>query len=318
MPATYLKQLEIVNQSKVKNAGRVRFRNILFATDFSASANVAMPYAGGLARSFGARLYAMHVQEPINYALPPETWQSEEMTRDMELQCLTGVVRREYPEITPHVIKGEGIVWSAVEDAVRRYEIDLVVIGTRGRTGVGKFLLGSQAEEILRHITCPVLTVGPAATSQERQQGRMRSMLFATDFGPASLAAAPYAVSLAEECVAKLALLHVVEKREANEMKMPDECGECCEKHLESLVPKDAKLQHEPVFIVEHGQAAEKILDVAEKREVDLIVLGVHAPEGVPGAATHLSRATVHKVIAHAACPVLTVPAKPGQQSSAS
>ena len=49
---------------------RVIFKNILLASDYSASANLAMPYAAGMARSFGATLYAMHVQEPINYALP--------------------------------------------------------------------------------------------------------------------------------------------------------------------------------------------------------------------------------------------------------
>jgi nucleotide-binding universal stress UspA family protein len=318
MPATYMKQSAVMNESMLENQTRVRFRSILFATDFSSSANLAMPYAGGLARSFGATLYAIHVQEPINYAVPPASWQSEEITRDAELHCLTDAVRREYPEITPHMIKGEGIVWLALADAVKRYEIDLVVIGTRGRTGVGKFLLGSQAEEILRHMTCPVLTVGPEATSKERQQGRMRSIVFATDFGQASLAAAPYAISLAEERATKLALLHVVEKREAHETKMPDRCGEQCEKQLEKLLPQDAKFWCDPMLIVEYGQTWEKILEVAKKRDADLIVLGVHPPEGVPGAATHLSKATVHKVIAYATCPVLTIPAKPAQQSCAS
>jgi nucleotide-binding universal stress UspA family protein len=313
MSATQMKQSEANKPSQVKDEVRIRFRNILFATDFSASANLAMPYAGGLARSLGATLYAIHVQEPINFALPPAAWQAEEQTREAELQCITSVVQRDYPEITPEIVKGEGNVWSAIEDAVTRYQIDLVVIGTRGRTGLGKFLLGSQAEEILRHMPCPVLTVGPEATLKERQKGRIRSIVFATDFGPASLAASQYAVSLAEEYNTKLALLHVVEKREAHEMKVPGECEQRCEKQLEQLLPEGARAWCQPTILVEHGQAAEKILEVTEKRDADLIVLGVHAPEGVPGAATHLSRATVHQLIAHATCAVLTVPAKPAQ-----
>jgi len=63
----------------------------------------------------------------------------------------------------------------------------------------------------------------------------------------------------------------------------------------------------EPHYVVQYGVPAEKILEEADARDADLIVLGVHNPEGVPGAASHLPIATVHNVIAHATAPVLTV-----------
>jgi nucleotide-binding universal stress UspA family protein len=292
---------------------RVIFKNILLASDYSASANLAMPYAAGMARSFGATLYAMHVQEPINYALPPDTWQGLELTREMEQQFLVEVVRRDFPDVTPHVLHGEGVVWRAIESAIKKHDIDLVVVGTRGRAGIGKALLGSVAEEILRHAPCPVLTVGPQACHEAGRRGRMSSILFATDFGTASLAAAPIAVSLAEEYQAKLTLLHVMEKRGGGQMQMPcDGPGEC-EERLRALVADEAKMWCEPHFVVDcgagdkRGAAWERILGQAEAREADLIVMGVHAPEGVPGADTHLEIATVHGVVAHARMPVLTV-----------
>jgi nucleotide-binding universal stress UspA family protein len=287
---------------------RVTFRNILFATDFSASANMAMPFAAGLAKAFGAKLFAMHVQEPANYALPPEMWQDVAQANEVEIQAVCQKVRHDFPEITPQVILGEGSVPLALEAAIKQHQIDLVVVGTRGRTGLGKALLGSQAEEILRRANCPVLTVGPRASAEEvRVRGKMASILFATDFGPASLAAAPIAVSLAEEYQSRLTLLHVVEHRKSHEMTAPSDFGESCERQLRALVPDEARLWCEPHFVVELGQPADAILDVARRTDADLIVLGVHGPEGVPGASTHLPIATVHNVVTQAECPVLTV-----------
>jgi nucleotide-binding universal stress UspA family protein len=303
---------------------RVTFKNILLASDYSASANQAMPWAGGMARSFGATLYAMNVQEPINYALPPETWQGLELTRDMEKQFLIEAIRRDFPEVKPHILHAEGVVWRAIEAAIRKHEIDLVVVGTRGRTGIGKALLGSVAEEILRHAPCPVLTVGPQACHEAGRRGKMASILFATDFGKGSLAAAPIAVSLAEEYQAKLTLLHVKEKRGdgamAGEAAGPCDAAGACEQRLRGLVTEEAKLWCEPHFVVDcgagergptqsGGAAWERILGQAEARDADLIVMGVHQVESFPAevAASHLEIATVHGVVAHARMPVLTV-----------
>jgi nucleotide-binding universal stress UspA family protein len=303
-------------QRKIENGAQkgVIFKNILLASDYSASANLAMPYAAGMARSFGATLYAMHVQEPVNYALPPETWQGVELTRDMEKQFLVEAIHRDFPDVTPQILRGEGLVWPAIEAAIRKHAIDVVVVGTRGRAGIGKALLGSVAEEILRHAPCPVLTVGPRACHEAGRRGRMASILFATDFGAASLAAAPVAVSLAEQYQAKLTLLHVKERRGRNEMQMPCDGAEVCEQRLRGLVTEEAKLWCEPHFVVDcgagdrRGAAWERILGQAEAREADLIVMGAHGPEAaVPGAETHLEIATVHGVVAHARMPVLTV-----------
>jgi nucleotide-binding universal stress UspA family protein len=309
---------KVENENGTQAQKRVMFRNILLASDYSASANLAMPYAAGMARSFGATLYAMHVQEPINYALPPGTWQGLELTREMEEKFLVEAIRRDFPEVQPHVLHADGLVWRAVDLAIRKHEIDLVVVGTRGRTGIGKALLGSVAEEILRHAPCPVLTVGPQTCHEAGRRGKMASILFATDFGVGSLAAAPIAVSLAEEYQAKLTLLHVKERRGAGQTTRgeagPCDAAEACEQRLRGLVAEEAKMWCEPHFVVDcgagdrAGAAWERILGQAQAREAELIVMGVHEPEGVlPGAETHLEIATVHGVVAHARVPVLTV-----------
>jgi len=72
-------------------------------------------------------------------------------------------------------------------------------------------------------------------------------------------------------------------------------------------VPDEAEAWYKPEYFVERGDPAERILDLANLREVDLIVLGAQPERGMPGAARHLPIATAHKVVAHAKCPVLTV-----------
>src|SRR5262249_15844602 len=129
---------------------RVILRNILYATDFSRAAENALRYAGALAKSFGAKLYALHVQEPENYALPPELWRSAEQARQEQMQALRNTMTLAFPGVWSDAIVGEGGLWSALALTVEKHQIDLIVLGTRGRTGVGKLVLGSQAEEILR------------------------------------------------------------------------------------------------------------------------------------------------------------------------
>ena len=76
---------------------------------------------------------------------------------------------------------------------------------------------------------------------------------------------------------------------------------------MHELVSPEVEIWCEPQYVIEQGDPAEKILEVAERSKADLIVLGVRHSAGVPGAATQLPIATAHKIVAHAKCPVLTV-----------
>jgi nucleotide-binding universal stress UspA family protein len=287
---------------------RVTFENILFATDFLPAANAAMPYAVGLAKSFEANLYAMHVTEPIDYALPPEMWVGMQTAVETEKKHLREELRRNFPEGTLRIIEAEGDVATALATAIEKYEIDLIVLGTRGRTGFEKVLLGSKAEEILRRAHCPVLTVGPDVPDSLGTRGKIASILYATHFGTASLKASRIAVSLAEEYLAKLTVMTVLlPGRNDKQGGLKEEIAEACEEELRGLVPEDAKLWCTPHFMVEYGNhPADKILHRAQEIGADLIILGAHKPEGLPGAATHLPTVTIHQVVAHANCPVLT------------
>jgi nucleotide-binding universal stress UspA family protein len=183
----------------------------------------------------------------------------------------------------------------------------LIVIGTKGRTGLERALLGSAAEEIFRRAPCPVLTVGPHISRDTERRLEMKEILYATDFSPESLSALPYAVSLAQEHQARLTILHVIGEEKVGELVHAGNYVESTKRRLRALVLPEANAWCEPNFRVEKGPAAEKIMEVAIALGADLIVLGVRGAAGHMGTATHLSHPTAHRVVIQAECPVLTV-----------
>jgi nucleotide-binding universal stress UspA family protein len=280
-------------------------KNIILATDFSPAAENALVYAADVARCFHAALHVVNAVEPANYSLPPETWHTADQARELETKRLRAFLQASFPEIENEVQMWEGTVSQVLTSAIDRDSADLVVLGTHGRTGVGKLLLGSSAEEILRNAPCPVLTIGPHAKMQ--WQWQLDEILYATDFSPASLSGARYAIAMAQEYNAHVTLLHVVEGRKTDELVHESDLIASSARLLRNLVPEGAELRCQIRCEVKQGVPAEKILEVAQQIHAGLIVLGARQASGVPGAASHLSMATVHKVIAHAPCPVLTV-----------
>ena len=194
---------------QLENGARIGLKNVLYMTDFSTSSEAALPVVRGIAAAYGAKVHALHVLLPDPYAgmsaeMAPALAEGKEEAAKAQMQQLesqlNGVGVKGY-------LVGNTAVWPAVEEAIAKHSIDLIVLGTSGRTGGSKWVLGSVAEDIFRRSSVPVMTVGPFARSEICRDGRFTRVLFATDFTPESLAAAPYAISVAEENDAKLILL---------------------------------------------------------------------------------------------------------------
>ena len=291
----------------VSARARVQLRNVLFTTDFSQAAAAAMPYAQEVVTRYGAGLFVLHVRPPVvNPMTPPASWSATVEAARVEEEKQRETLLAGFPGMHPTIITEEGDMQSSLASAIAKHKIDLLVIGTRGRTGVGKFFLGSTAEEIFRQSSCPVLTVGPHSTLPVRDGG-LPAILYATDFSDKSLAAASYAVSLAQEFHARLVLVHVIPNPKPGELVTAAQTRRSCEQLLQELVPSETGSVCESECVVEVGDAADKILQVAKDKKATVIVLGVRAESGFPGAATHLPIATAHKVVSQAHCPVLTV-----------
>lgn len=299
----------------------IALKNVLFATDFSATAEGALPYAMAICRRFGSTLHAVHVLSEasslfmtggVDYISVSTIYEdahteAKERLDEMALR-LEGIPHRN------HVRHGQ--VWKNLAAVIEEYGIDLIVVGTHGRTGLGKLVLGSVAENILRHASCPVLTIGPKVGGRAKLpsfSGRerdlapfeldLRHIVFATNLSSRSAPTAKAAVSLAEEFRARLTLLHVIEDyTQLGRRPGPIEDGV---RRLRELIPADAALKYTPETVLEFGLPSERILTVAGEKESDLIILGARAASEV--GTTHLPWTTTHHVIANAACPVLTI-----------
>jgi nucleotide-binding universal stress UspA family protein len=284
---------------------RITLKNILFATDFSQAADAAAPIAIQIARRYGAKVYGVHVNRFDDYtAAAPNAWAAMAEAAEKETKEDAGRLNEQLQGVEHEVVIGEGNLWEVLSNVIQQKEIELVVVGTRGRTGFGKTLLGSVAEQILRQSPCPVLTVGPHVNPWSDEYVKMREIVYATDLATDTPVAAPYAISLAQENQAHLVLLHVIENPKPGDLVDSPEGVNLKARKLQQLVTEQAGFWCEPTYIVEQGPAAEKILDVAKRRHTDLIVLGARPAKGL---ATHLNAGTVHKVVSQATCPVLTV-----------
>ncbi len=285
---------------------RLSLKNILFTTDFTAASDSALPYAMALAKWYGSKILVAH-------CVPPEPTLSmpmEPMPQTMDFNWQSaGRKMKEFTRTSPladmryetFLLQGE--LWHALSDLSRRQQVDLMVLGTHGREGIKKLVMGSSAELIFRRARCPVLTVGPKASNPSVKFENWKHILFATDFSAGSLNALPYALSLAEENKASLTLLHLIPL-----IPMQEEKGvlEAARMRLELLVPIEATHWCTPQFLVEYGFPSDGILRVAEDQRADLLVMGVH-PVRSPRASAHLPWATASEVVSHAHCPVLTV-----------
>jgi nucleotide-binding universal stress UspA family protein len=292
----------------VEVSTRVDIKNVLFLTDFSPAATGALPYAREIAKRFSAKVHALHVRGPaLNPMTDPGTWTALEKANEVQKAEEIETLQRAFTGTQPDVIVEEGEFWSSLQSTLEKNAIDLIVLGTRGRSGIEKLILGSMAEEVFRRASCPVMTIGPFADGKPPLSGEFKKILFATDFTEESVGAAGYAISLAQEFQAHLTLLHVIRRAKAGDLVNQAELDSSSMRLLRTVIPPDAELWCTPHFLVEHGLPAEKILEVARREEADLIVLGVRRHGGFPGTATHLPIATDHKVVAHASCAVLTV-----------
>jgi nucleotide-binding universal stress UspA family protein len=283
----------------------VQLKQILYLTDFSRPSEAALPFALGIARSHGSTLHALHIVTALESY--PESMKADRELAETEMKRVEATLGSVAHDTT---IAHEVELWPAIERAIQQNGIDLIVVGTHGRTGAERLLLGSAAEEIFRRSPVPVMTVGPGTKPGTERDGILDRILFATDFTPRSASALPYAIALAKENNARLLLVHALPKRresgDGNGKKGEISAAEAFHQ-LHEMLPSDLALPHPPDFAVEFGRPPDAILAAAGQRGACVIVLGVRDASGHLGAATHLDRATAHKVVARAPCPVLTV-----------
>jgi nucleotide-binding universal stress UspA family protein len=284
----------------------VPLQRILVATDFSAGARAALDYALGIARHFHSQVYLVHVipAEVLLYVSPEGSeeaiqqarkFAAREMRRLVEEAGCTGMVHEE-------ILCGGGI-WPLLQGFVRAQAIDLMVLGTHGRTAAKKQLLGAVAEEIFRLAECPVLTVGARSEKPALATHGVHRILYATNFKPHSERAATFAHSMEREHGAKMTVLHVVEDQSESPTNSQGIIRDFMIRRMRKGLPPACVGNCEPEFEVRFGDPGKQILSVAREQNSDLIILGLRAGTHTEG---QLPSAIAYKLVCQAACPVLT------------
>ena len=293
-------------------------KRILFATDFSRWARRAEDYACALACSWKASLTVLSVAE-FPPGLNPDYVVNQQYLADLlkhasaQLADLKGRAERRGIEVTTRV--ATGIPSEEVISAAQAEDSDLLVVGTRGKTGLAHILLGSTAERVIRGASCPVLAVRtePTDTQDERALSRpvtLERILVPVDFSDCSLDALEYAVVLAQQAKASLMLLHVLEPVsygldfDLGHFRSREDVRESWTKRLEELVSSHQH-SHVPMeFQLRGGFPADSILDSAQTLPCDLIVMGTHGRRGISHT---ISGSVAEAVLRKAHCPVIAV-----------
>ena len=295
----------------------IEIARILCPVDFSECSRWALDHAIAIARWYGSSIAALHVHvadmTPVPTRLGPGVGEPVVLT-ESERERLTADLGRFVAADRAGGVSIEVAVaaGTAVKEILAKGEemaADLLVMGTHGRSGFERLVLGSVAEKVLRKATCPVLTV-PPSTSGAVPAGPVlfKHILCAVDFSGASLKALNYAMSLAQEADARLTVLHVIEWP-ASEPVWTESIDLPSLEHtarvsLKAAVPDVVRAYCQVEEDVKMGKAYRQILNVAEERQSDLIVMGVR---GRGTADLMFFGSTTQHIVRAATCPVLTL-----------
>jgi nucleotide-binding universal stress UspA family protein len=274
-------------------------KQILCAVDLGSSSGLVAGWARLFADAFHARVELLHADwfEPPRYFTPAQiqALTDEAVQRKAKLVEELGRVGAEAfgprAEFAASVIEGHPI--PVLRDYLKTRSPDLVVLGSHGRSGVARLMLGSVAENVVRESGCPAL-VARGAESAPVSIGRILCPVTLTESGRRCLETS---TALAAAFGARLDVLHAAEHPEAR--------AEEIHQQLCAWVPREARQHCQITEIVRRGNAAEQIILHAREQAVDLIVLSA---EHKPLLEITTLGTTTERVVRHSPCSVLVLP----------
>ena len=296
----------------------IEFKHIVCPVDFSDSSIRAVVHAAALARWYDSTLTVLHVSptfepmqvrgdlgDPVRVVTPmPREQVLEEMSRFFDLAAVS-------PQAS--VVAEAGDPQTVIVDHALSNNADLIVMGTHGRRGFRRLLLGSVTEHVLREAPCPVLTVPPRAPTSTSEAVTFKHILCPIDFSPSSLQALGFALDLSRQADGVVALLHVIEwlaeeePRSITHFDSPEyrrHMAADAKERLRLLVAEESPTWSAIEPLVVFGRTYREILRAEETQHADLIVMGA---QGRGGVGLALFGSTTQQVVRGAACPVLTV-----------
>lgn len=318
---------------------RIEPKNIMCAIDFSDFSHLILSYGAALASEFGASLCLCHtVSDMVIMSSHGQAFiASDKVTRERRLNArnfLEDLVKEH--GIDAEIIVSSGHPADRITQIAQEKNIDLVIAATHGGSGVKRFLIGSVTDRLVKTLACPFLVLH----ARKNQSGfkkdftiPLKRILVGCDFSQGSDLAVKYALSLAQEFQSELHLVHVVKPEKHIELTSSDylkiQEGDCLdwnmsdylhlkeksadeedklrnglELKLSNMVPEESLNWCTPVTTLLKGRAYKELINYAEQKHIDMIVLGVHGHSLME---KFLVGSTTDRVISQAECPVLAV-----------
>lgn len=306
-------------------------QNILVPTDFSDCADAAVDHALRLTERFDATLHLVHVISELDaglYGLVGRGHKASRLDEHIESEVrdrLTDMAADAASlDVRTEVVQQLNLdVDAAIDDYVNEHGVDLVVMGTHGRTGLRRLMLGSVANKLIRRTWCPVLTV--RSESEDGETGgtvEYENVLAPIDFSDHSKVALRLSKEIAARYDAHLHLLFVAERQVlptfsdtglpgVSVVDMDPEIVSNAEAALSELNENVGGPDVSSTYHVEEGDVAQDIINFSETHDVDLISM---ATRGLTGFSRFLLGSNTERVVRVAPCPVLTVPAHRDEQ----
>lgn len=274
-------------------------KTIMVATDLSPASCGAMGYGGELARRFRAKLLLTHVIDPVKLP-PPEKANLCDSIDRAESELLKRVIALNEDSIDARVIVQVGNVLGTILHLVDERRVDLMVLGTKGQAQKAGDVVGSVAEQLLRAMPCPVLTVGPEDRISAFDGTHTARVMVTTDFSEASKVALRYAESLAARLKGKLYLLHVEEGVSSTDK----EDSSAQEMQFQKFAFGMTDSSRIAEYVTTAGSAADGIVKAVAEKSADLLVMRVHESDQKNGGRLN---GVAFDVIRQVKCPVFSL-----------
>jgi nucleotide-binding universal stress UspA family protein len=298
----------------------IEFRQILCPVDLSEASSRALTYAAALSRWYDAALTVLYVVptfDPMPVPSPSLAGAVQMIhppSRDEVLAEMRRVVESAgAAPLDPTIAAEAGDPVRTIVDRALTTSTDLVVMGTHGRSGFERFMIGSVTEKVLRKAPCPVFTVPPQATASLPAEVLFKRILCPMDFSPSALQALGFALDLARQADGSVTVMHAIEwlaeeePRAHAHFNVPEyrqHLIEDAHSRLQALVAEESRTWSAIQEVVTVGRAHREVLRLAADSPSDLIVMGA---QGRGGIGLALFGSTTEQVVRAAPCPVLTV-----------
>ena len=293
----------------------LKIKLILCPIDFSEFSLSAYRHSLSLAEHYQAKLVAQHIVElwrhPAgDFAASAGVYEeySQALRESGKKQLQEFVENHPHDEIQPELVVQEGIAPDLILSFAETQKTDVIVMGTHGRRGFDRLVLGSVTDRVMRTAPCPVLAVSKpphdsvAAGKERGHVHHLSRILFCADFSDNSERALNYALSVTTEFDAELTLLHVLE--EAPSPAKTEEAIAAATERLDKLIPPGGRKNVKIKTAVRIGKPYWQIVQLALEAQIDLVTMGVRGRGALDLA---VFGSTTYRVIQLGSCPVLAV-----------